>query len=123
MSLEAGRAALEEAWPWAEAFLVHLRRVRDYATRRLRGMPGVEVRKPEATYTLFPDISQHGCTSEEMTRLLLEEARVAVVPGHGEGFSYFGPGGEGHVRLVFCTGMGLMKEALDRVEAALASRG
>jgi aspartate/methionine/tyrosine aminotransferase len=119
VSMEAGRAALEEAWPWAEAFLGHLRRVRDYAYRRLRGLPGVSVGKPEATYTLFPDVSSYGLSSEEMARYLLEEARVAVVPGHGERFSYFGPGGEGQVRLVFCTSMGIMEEALDRVEEAL----
>jgi aspartate/methionine/tyrosine aminotransferase len=77
------------------------------------------VGKPEATYTLFPDVSSYGLSSEEMARYLLEEARVAVVPGHGEGFSYFGPGGEGHVRMVFCTSMGIMAEALDRVEEAL----
>ena len=84
-------------------------------------MPGVEVRKPETTYTLFPDVSSYGLTSEEMTSYLLEEARVAVVPGHGEEFSYFGPGGEGHIRMVFCTSMGIMAEALDRVEEALTS--
>jgi len=119
VSMEAGRAALEEAWPWAEAFLGHLRRMRDYAYRRLSGLPGVRVGKPEATYTLFPDVSSYGLSSEEMARYLLEEARVAVVPGYGEGFSYFGPGGEGHVRMVFCTSMGIMAEALDRVEEAL----
>jgi len=119
VSMEAGRAALEEAWPWAEAFLLHLRSVRDYTYRRLCGLPGVMVRKPEATYTFFPDISSHGLSSEEMARYLLEKARVAVVPGHGSGFSYFGPGGEGHVRMVFCTSMGIMAEALDRVEEAL----
>jgi aspartate/methionine/tyrosine aminotransferase len=119
VSMDAGRAALEEAWPWAEAFLMHLRRVRDYSYERLTGMPGVRVRKPEATYTLFPDVSSHGLSSEEMARYLMDKARVAVVPGHGEGFSYFGPGGEGHVRLVFCTGMGIMAEAMDRIEEAL----
>lgn len=119
VSMDAGRAALEEAWPWAEAFIEHLRRVRDYSYERLSGMPGVRVRKPEATYTLFPDVSSHGLSSEEMARYLMDKARVAVVPGHGEGFSYFGPGGEGHVRLVFCTGMGIMAEAMDRIEEAL----
>jgi aspartate/methionine/tyrosine aminotransferase len=59
-------------------------------------------------------------SSEEMAAYLLEEARVAVVPGHGEAFSYFGPGGEGHLRLVFCTGREVLAEALDRVEASLA---
>ncbi|MBN2335721.1 pyridoxal phosphate-dependent aminotransferase, partial [Candidatus Bathyarchaeota archaeon] len=86
VSLEAGRAAYEEAWGWAEEFIEHLRGVRDYAYGRLSAMPGVSVHKPEATYTLFPDVSSFGLTSIEMTRYMLDEAKVAVVPGHGEGF-------------------------------------
>jgi len=120
VSLEAGTTALEEAWPWVEGFLRHLTMMRDYAYSRFRDIPGVTVHKPEGTYALFPDVSSFGRSSEEMAAYLLEEAKVAMVPGHGEVFSYFGPGGEGHVRLVFCTGMEIMAEALDRVEAALA---
>ncbi|MCW4048407.1 MAG: pyridoxal phosphate-dependent aminotransferase [Candidatus Bathyarchaeota archaeon] len=120
VSQEAGRAAYAEAWPWADAFLVHLHKVRDYGYGRLREMTGVEVHKPESTYVLFPKIDSFGMTSEEMTRYLLEEARVAVVPGHGEPFSYFGPGGEGHIRIVYSTSMGIIAEVMDRIEAALA---
>jgi aspartate/methionine/tyrosine aminotransferase len=120
VSLEAGVAALRDAWPWVQGFLGHLTRMRDYAYGRLRQMPGVEVQRPEGTYALFPDISSYGMSSEEMAAYLLKEARVAVVPGHGEGFSYFGPGGEGNVRMVFCTGLSVLEEALGRVEAALA---
>lgn len=119
VSLEAGTAALEEAWPWVEGFLGHLTKMRDYGYSRLRDMPGVTAHKPEGTYALFPDISSYRLSSEEMASYLLEEAKVAVVPGHGEPFSYFGPGGEGHVRLVFCTGKEILAEALDRMETAL----
>ncbi|MFH0850427.1 MAG: pyridoxal phosphate-dependent aminotransferase [Candidatus Bathyarchaeota archaeon] len=120
LSLEAGIVALEEAWPWVEGFLGHLTNMRDYCYSRLMDMSGVTVHKPEGTYALFPDILSFELSSEEMAAYLLEEAKVAMVPGHGEAFSYFGPGGEGHIRLVFCTGMEIMAEALDRVEAALA---
>ena len=120
VSQAAGKAAYAEAWYWAEAFLGHLHEIRDLAHERLSSIPGVECLKPEGTYTLFPDVSSYGMTSEEMTAYLLDEARVAVVPGHGEGFSYFGPGGEGHVRIVFSTSKKIIGEALDRVETALA---
>ena len=59
-------------------------------------------------------------TSMEATAYILKEAKVAVVPGHGEPFSYFGPGGEGHIRIVYCTCMGIMEEAMDRVETAVS---
>jgi len=119
VSQAAGKAAYAEAWYWAEAFLEHLQEVRDIAHERLSSVLGVECLKPEGTYALFPDVSSFGMTSEEMTGYLLEEARIAVVPGHGKGFSYFGPGGEGHVRIVFSTSKGVIGEALDRIETAL----
>ncbi|TRO46397.1 pyridoxal phosphate-dependent aminotransferase [Candidatus Bathyarchaeota archaeon] len=119
VSQAAGEAAYSKAWYWADAFLEHLHEQRGYVCDRLREMDGVRCHEPEGTYAVFPDISSFGMTSEEMSRYLLEEAKVAVVPGHGERFSYFGPGGEGNIRMVFSTSRGLVSEALDRVEKAL----
>ena len=117
ISQTAGRSALDEAWNWATEFVQHLQKVRDYVYDRLKEMPRVEVHKPEGTYVIFPKI--HGMKSVEATEYLLDEAKVAVVPGHGEPFSYFGPGGEGHIRIVYSTSMGIMEEAMDRIEKAL----
>jgi aspartate/methionine/tyrosine aminotransferase len=120
VSQAAGKAAYAHAWYWAEAFLEHLQGQRDYGHGRLTEMEGVECIRPEGTYVLFPDVSSFGLTSEEMTEYLLKEARVAVVPGHGEPFSYFGPGAEGHIRIVYSTTRGMFAEALDRIEKALS---
>jgi len=119
MSQEAGRAALDEAWHWAEGFVGHLQGVRDYVYERLSDMPGVNVRKPEGTYVIFPRID--GMTSVEATKYIMDDAKVAVVPGHGEPFSYFGPGGEGHIRIVYSTSMGIIEEAMNRIENALTN--
>ncbi|MCJ7730692.1 pyridoxal phosphate-dependent aminotransferase, partial [Candidatus Bathyarchaeota archaeon] len=118
VSQVAGRAALEEGWGWAMEFVDHLEKVRDYVYERLKSMPNVEVHKPEGTYVIFPRI--HGMSSVKAVDYLLEEAKVAVVPGHDEPFSYFGPGGEGRIRIVYSTGMGVMEEAMDRIESALS---
>ncbi len=117
VSQEAGRAALDEAWHWAEGFVDHLQGVRDYVYDRLSGMPNIDVRKPEGTYVIFPRVD--GLTSVE-AKYIMDEAKVAVVPGHGDPFSYFGPGGEGHIRIVYSTSMGIMEEAMNRVEAAVS---
>jgi aspartate/methionine/tyrosine aminotransferase len=117
LSQTAGVAALRDGLDWALGFVEHLEKVRDYLYHRLKEMPKVEVHKPEGTYVVFPKID--GMSSEEATNYLLQEAKVAVVPGHGEPFSYFGPGGEGHIRIVFSTSIGIMREALDRIEKAL----
>jgi len=119
VSQEAGRAALDEAWHWAEGFVGHLQEVRDYVYERLIDMPSVDVRKPEGTYVIFPKID--GMTSVEATKYIMDEAKVAVVPGHSEPFSYFGPGGEGHIRIVYSTSMGIIEEAMDRFEDALSN--
>ena len=47
----------------------------------------------------------------EFAEALLEETKVAVVPG-----AVFGEGGEGHLRVSYATGMEDLKEALDRIE-------
>ncbi len=118
ISQVAGATALDNAWHWAEGFVGHLQGVRDYVHKRLHEMPNVEVYKPEGTYVIFPKIE--GMTSKQATDYLMEEAKVAVVPGHGEPFSYFGPGGEGHIRIVYSTSMEIMEESMDRVEKALS---
>ena len=107
-----------DSWDWAEGFVKHLETARDYLYKRLCNMDNVEVNKPEGTYVIFPKI--HGLKSVEAADYLLEAAKIAVVPGHGEPFSYFGPGGEGHIRIVYSTSMGIIEEAMDRIEAALS---
>lgn len=112
-------AAYRHGWPWRDAFVAHLQRARDYCIERLERIPGVRCRRPEATYVLFPDVSSLGLSSRSFADLLLEEARVAVVPGSSE---WFGPGAEGSIRLCFSTSMGLLEEALDRIDRAIRRR-
>jgi aspartate/methionine/tyrosine aminotransferase len=118
VSQAAGQAALMNSWGWVNDFVKHLETVRDYVYERLSTMDNVEVLKPEGTYVIFPKIQ--GMTSAEAANYLLEEAKVAVVPGHGDPFSYFGPGGEGHIRIVYSTSMGIIEEAMNRIESALS---
>jgi aspartate/methionine/tyrosine aminotransferase len=120
LSMEAGRAAYEESWYWAEAFIKHLQKVRDYGYNRLVEIQGTKLNKPEATYVFFPEISSYKMTSKEMTDYLLKEARVAVTPGHSTEFSYFGPGGEGNIRMMFASSIGILEKVFNRVEKALS---
>ena len=119
LSQVAAQAAYERGWPFFEAFLRHLTKVRDYAVARLNAMPGIRCRPPAGTYLLFPDVSAHGISSVEMAQYLLDEARVAIVPGAER---WFGPGAAGHMRIAFPTSMGIVSEAMDRMEAALRKR-
>jgi aminotransferase len=115
ISQVAARTAYENCWYWADSFLEHLQQIRDYAVDRLNKMNGVSCLKPEGTYLLFPDITALGMTSHKITDYLLQEARVAVVPGLPR---WFGPRAEGHIRICYSTSFGIIKEGLDRIEKA-----
>jgi len=112
-------AAYRHGWPWRDAFVAHLEQARDYCVERLNRIPGLRCPKPDATYVLFPDITGLGMSSQECADFFLQEARVAVVPGT---MDWFGPGAEGHVRLCFSTSLGVLREALDRLEHAVSRR-
>lgn len=113
----AGTAAYNESFYWVEAFIAHLTKMRDMVVQRLNKMKGVSCHLPQGCYVVFPDISKTGKTSGYIADYLLQEARVAVVPGAAK---WFGPGAEGHIRLCFATSETILTEALNRIELALA---
>lgn len=85
-----------------------LRRV--YVVKRLRGM-GIECFEPEGAFYVFPRIDNFGMTSEAFCQKLLDEKRVAIVPG-----SAFGAGSEGFARISYAYSIDHLTIALDRIE-------
>ncbi len=73
---------------------------------------------PQGAFYVFPRIADTGLTSEEFARRLLEEQRVAVVPG-----TAFGACGEGHVRCSYATSMREIEEAMGRIKTFLSDLG
>jgi aminotransferase len=71
---------------------------------------GLTTFEPRGAFYAFPRISSTGLDSETFAQRLLEEERVAVVPG-----SAFGPSGEGHVRACYATAYEQLEEALVRI--------
>ena len=78
---------------------------------RLNAMKGVKCHSAEGAFYLFPNISGTGLTSEEFTWQLLNEAKVAVLPG-----SAFGTTGEGYLRLACTLSMEDLMKSMDRME-------
>jgi aminotransferase len=109
-------AALNECEQWLRDFVDHLHDIRDYVVGRLNGMKGLSCVAPEGCYVAFADIRGTGKTSAEMQQLLMDKARVSVVPGLSK---WFGDGAEGYIRLSFATSRGILKEALDRMEKTI----
>ena len=114
----AAKAALVHGGIWLRRLMSHLIKMRDYGVERLTKIPGVLCPVPQATPFLFPDISSFGKTSKEMTRYLMEAARVIVQSG-----ADFGPPGEDRIRINFATSHSVLKEAFDRMEQALIKIG
>lgn len=118
LSQVAAMAAMEHCADHLAAFVAHLRRMRDLAVEQLSQVPGVSLRAPEGTFVLFPDVSALGVPAEVLVERLLTQYRVAVVPGAPR---WFGPGAAGHLRLVFSTSEGILREGLARLAAGLTA--
>jgi aspartate/methionine/tyrosine aminotransferase/2-polyprenyl-6-methoxyphenol hydroxylase-like FAD-dependent oxidoreductase len=106
-------AALNEGREWLAGFVRHLQAQRDYVMDRLARWPGVSAEPPQGTYVIFPDIRRLADDAERFCGDLLDQARVALVPGAPR---WFGPGASGHVRICFATSRRILREAFDRME-------
>lgn len=66
--------------------------------------------EPFGAFYVFPNIQEFGMSSEEFATRLLEEEKVAVVPG-----SAFGESGEGFIRVSYAYSLEDLKEAIGRL--------
>ncbi len=72
---------------------------------------GLATVEPHGAFYAFPSIAATGMDEETFAQKLLDEERVAVVPG-----TAFGPGGEGFVRCSYATAFEKIEEALNRMQ-------
>ncbi len=72
---------------------------------------GLTCFEPRGAFYVFPDIRSTGMTSEEFATKLLNEERVAVVPG-----AAFGDCGEGFLRISYAYSIENLKIALDKIK-------
>jgi aminotransferase len=71
------------------------------------GLPCFE---PKGAFYVFPSIKSTGMTSEEFCERLLENKRVAVVPGNA-----FGDCGEGYIRVSYAYSLSHLMTALGKI--------
>lgn len=88
---------------------------REYIYNRLVKM-GLEVIKPNGAFYIFPKIPSHFESSEAFAYQMLDEAKVAVVPG--DAFTKYG---EGYVRISYAYSMEVIEEGMNRMEKFLQS--
>ena len=93
--------------------------VKEFDRRRLLIMKYFDKNKiayvrPKGAFYIFPSVKEFGLTSKDLCMHLLNEARVAVVPG-----SAFGAAGEGHIRIAFSASYEEIEQGMDRMMASL----
>ncbi|MBR6460885.1 MAG: pyridoxal phosphate-dependent aminotransferase [Verrucomicrobia bacterium] len=102
-------AALNGPQDHLPVWLQEYSRRRTYIYERLNQMPGVSCVNAKGAFYLFPNISATGMKSVEFAARLLEEEKVAVVPG-------IAFGSDANIRLSYATSMQLIEKGMDRME-------
>jgi aspartate aminotransferase len=89
---------------------------REYMYNRLTKIPGVTCVKPMGAFYMLPNISSLGLSSTDFCTKLLEQQKVAAVPG-------IAFGSDAHIRLSYACSMENIQKGLDRIATFCAGLG
>jgi aminotransferase len=109
ISQEAALEAILNGDPDTAEMRDQYRLRRNFVVRALNQM-GLPCHCPRGSFYAFPSIAPTGLSSREFAVRLLQEEKVACVPGGA-----FGPAGEGFLRCCFATSLPQLEEALRRM--------
>jgi aspartate aminotransferase len=121
----AAQAALAGPQDTVREMVAEFDRRRKYIVGRLQTMPGIRCAVPKGAFYAFPNVSGlfgrtwKGGTirgSKDVCEFLLEEARIAVVPGVEFG-------SDDHVRFTYATSYEAIAAGMNRMEAAIRALG
>ncbi|MDW8308274.1 MAG: aminotransferase class I/II-fold pyridoxal phosphate-dependent enzyme [Verrucomicrobiales bacterium] len=115
-SIVSQEAAIEALTRGSDAMLrmrEQYRRRRDFLVRRFNEM-GLTCHVPRGAFYAFPSVAATGLSDREFALSLLENEKVAIVPG-----SAFGANGAGFCRACFATSHEQLLAATDRIERHL----
>jgi aspartate aminotransferase len=82
---------------------------RTYAWKKLNSIPGISCVNSKGAFYLFPNISKLGLKSTEFCARLLEQEKVAAVPG-------IAFGADDYIRLSYATSLANIEKGLARLE-------
>ncbi|WP_297422349.1 aminotransferase class I/II-fold pyridoxal phosphate-dependent enzyme [Clostridium sp.] len=84
-------------------------RRKNYCMDRIKAL-NLDVSEPKGAFYIFPSIKKFNMPAEEFCEKLLNEGKLACVPG-----TAFGDLGEGYMRISYCYSDEILKEAFDRL--------
>lgn len=111
----AGVEALTGDQSFIPGMMERFTRKRDRIVHGLNQVPGMHCRMPEGAFYAFVNIRGTGMTSQACSEYILNECRVATVPG-----TAFGAAGEGYLRFSYATSLDQIDEAVDRLITAFS---
>lgn len=98
----------------AYAMVEEFRRRRDYIFEATNQIPGFSSPEPQGAFYIFPSIKETGMDGYKMSKMLLEKAGVATVPGE-----CFGKNGAGHIRISYANSLENLKAAVENIKSTL----
>lgn len=116
ISQRAAMAALSEGQGCVEEMRAEFEKRRDVMVSRINAMKNISCIKPDGAFYVFCDISKLRKGSVVIATRLLEEARLAVIPGEPFGADSF-------IRLSFATSMDNVRKGMDRLEEWVKKNG
>ncbi len=102
-------AALNGSQEHLPKWLAEFAKRRTYAFNKLNAMPGISCVNAKGAFYLFPNIAKTGLNSSEFCAKLLEQEKVAAVPG-------IAFGADDYIRLSYATSLANIEKGLARMD-------
>jgi aspartate aminotransferase len=102
-------AALTGSQEHLPKWLAEYAQRRTFAWKKLNSIPGITCVNSKGAFYLFPNISKLGLSSTEFCARLLEQEKVAAVPG-------IAFGADDYLRISYATSLANIEKGLDRLE-------
>lgn len=97
-------------------WLAEFAKRREFAHKKLNSIPGISCVNAKGAFYLFPNISKVGLTSSDFCAKLLEQQKVAAVPG-------IAFGADNYLRISYATSMANIEKGLDRMDKFVRGLG
>lgn len=109
----AAREAVNNGMPAVQAMTKEYLRRRNFIVDHLNAM-GLTCHMPQGAFYAFPSIKSTGLSSLDFSSRLLDQQKVALVPG-----TAFGSQCEGYVRISYASSYDKLREAVSRMKVFL----
>jgi aspartate aminotransferase len=113
---KGGVAAMTGPQDHLPKWLAEFSKRREFAFKKLNSIPGISCVNAKGAFYLFPNISQCGLNSTDFCAKLLEQQKVAAVPG-------IAFGADDYLRISYATSMANIEKGLDRLDKFVRGLG